>query len=257
MAEIAATWRDVWRRLARNPLLLLLIVLGIAALTEASARLIDFVYPQIFPNFGYVVGALLFPGLLFVATLLLSILAALGALLVELRAGGFFLDHGTVFIGRFLGRVTLAWLVVLIAPNLLALPIGFLGAIVTLDRTSLVMESFDGVMAVIYVVLEAYLAALLLLRRLPAIASGSPSIVSPQGERSLQRVLFIGCLILFGAFDLLQFAYLQIGAPFAALIGYRVYVADILIRSALATLLAFAAYERAGTRDPAVATVFD
>jgi hypothetical protein len=258
MAELAAQWRDAWKQLRKNPLLLLLILLAIAGVAEGSARLIDFTFGTSFLRLGFVLRAAAASVLAFGVALAICIMAALAALFVVVQAGSFFASPASVALGRFAWRVALAWLILLFVPNLIGAMAGMLLSVSRFAEPALGgWPLLSWILPVLYALVQAVLASVLL-SRLPAIAlrdaqSGTRSI---SGVR--RRNLFWSYLLVFGLSTAVQLTFWQlIGDPASMVSGYRVNAILMAVQALWVTLLSFVAHERAAARDPSLAMVFD
>lgn len=258
MSELAAQWRDAWKQLRKNPLLLLLILLAIAGVAEASARLIDFSFGTSLLKLGFVLRAAAVSVLAFGVALAICIMAALAALFVVVQAGSFFAGPASVALGRFAWRVALAWLILLFVPNLIGAAAGVLLSVSRFAEPAGGWPLLSWILPVLYALVQAVLASVLL-SRLPAIALRDPLSGTRGGISSMRRRnLFWSYLLVFGLSTAVQLTFWQlIGDPVSMVSGYRVNAILMAVQTLWITLLSFVAHERAAARDPSVAMVFD
>ena len=256
MSEFAATWRSVWKCLEHNPLLLLLILLAAVGLSEGAARLVDAI--DFFGLFGYFLSTVVVHVVVLVLGLGLSVLASLGALFAVVQEGSFFSNADAVAVARFTARATLAWLVVLLLPDVVNIPLNFAAAMLAMAAGA------DTPVDVIYLLwtllnagLKAYLAAYFL-RRLPAFARRDDDSRAAFEPRVQRRRLVVNCLVVFWIVALISYAAWFALPNFRSLDTFRLTMASACIDALLASLLAFVMHQRAaGSNDPAVAAVFE
>lgn len=258
MSELAAQWRDAWKQLQRNPLLLLLILLAIAGIAEGAARLIDFMSGTFFLHFGVVFRTVAVSILAFAVALAICVAAALAALLVVIRSGSVFVGPISVALVSFTWRATLAWLILLFVPNLIGAVAGVLLSVSRFAEPAIgAWPLLSWTLPVIYAGVQAVLASVLL-SRLPAIALRDPHNGSSSNSRLRHRSLLKSYLLVFGLSTAAQLAFWYVIGDAASIVrGYRVNAILMALQALWATLLCFVAHERAAARDPSLAMVFD
>jgi hypothetical protein len=257
MSELAAQWRDAWKQLRKNPLLLLLILLAIIGVAEGSARLIDFLSTAFFIHLGVIFQTVAVSVLSFPVALVICVSAALAALLAVVQTGSFFANSASIALGHFTARVTLAWLILLVAPNLIG---ALAGALISVSRFAEpavgVWPVLFWILPVVYAVLQAALASVLL-SRLPAVALRDLQPASGASNRR-RRHLFKSYLLVFGLSSAVALGFWHLNEATASMVGaYRLNAILLGCEALWVTLLAFVAHERAAARDPSLAMVFD
>jgi hypothetical protein len=115
LSEVSANWRGAWKRLERNPLLLLTLIVGIGAVAEGIARLMDLLQEGLlYARLDYFLTTLTLQFVSLGGTLTVFLLSTAAALFVVLHEGSFFRSSSALAPRRFWWRATLAWHIIYI-----------------------------------------------------------------------------------------------------------------------------------------------
>jgi hypothetical protein len=253
--EVGLTWFEVWRLLGRtNPLILLLVVLGIAALDEAASWFHEAIVVS------YVMSHSLekTTRMIFVSSeavrLVLYILSTWFAYLAVFYGGPFRLSTGASIrphaAVRLLVQAALRWLVIIVGASMLKPAVNSLLRLVWIKFHSapdVVTQVI--VITVIAALVESALVALVLWRLPAAIVSNDSHSYTRHGL----SILFVSCFLLFETTALTNEVLFLVWH----ILSWRTGSITTSLNSGVAVLLTFATYQRMQVNDPSVAHVFD
>jgi hypothetical protein len=258
LRETAANWRDAWKRLGHNPLILLLLIAVIGAVSEGMARLLDLLEEYLFDlELGYLGGSLAVQALSAGGTLIVYLFFTAVALEVVRSEGSFFGAARILAPLRFWRRALLAWFIILIVPNLISFPLSIFSTMIVAAvpswawRLALLLGGAGS-----FALLQAFLASFMLWR-LPVY--GLVIDLEPLTDRRRPPGMFLTYAPLFVVMTVTGSAILLLGQfGFVPLASFRITTIVDAVTSLFAVLLAFVAVQRAAAVDrPAVIAVFE
>jgi len=253
LMDAAGNWRDTWIGLARNPLRSAIVIIALGALDEATVRLIVAVTESLPPEtFSYPQYALAYQALTVVVTLLLCAASVAGAYFVVSndRRISRSADSETPppKFGRWMRRAVLGWCLIIIGSGIISLAIQFVVMFLGIEGTD-DLDGIDWVSGLFYALLQALLAAFLLLR-VPD-AAGRPATWPRRSS------LFASYIILFLGATLLMYVFWLGDGSLSTAWNLRAYYFITSLVTVLSVLLSCSASRRFADRDDDSAIVFD
>jgi hypothetical protein len=253
-------WRDTSSGLAHNLRRSVIAIVALAALDEATARLVvavaESLPPETFSQPQYVLG---FQALNFLVTLLLCVASVAGAYLIASNDRRFFRSGDSdAPSSRFAGwmwRGVLAWWLIVTGSGIVSLALQFAAMFLGIEGTEK-LDGIDWVSASLYVLLQALLAAFALLRVPEALGV---VLRERTAARARRVTLFLSYLILFLVATLLMYALATSSDEtlVSATHSYRVYYFSTSLMTVLSLLMSCAAARRFTDRADGSALVFD
>ena len=252
MADVAGLWRDVWRQLGRNPLLLLLAVLALGVIAECAVQVIAAFY-----LFLPILGMVAFTGAEFIAAMAVCLGASLIAAFVLTRGQSSSGGENLLMYWPLLGQAALLSLVIALVQVIFGFVIGLALGMTRLDPYSVGFLLFHGLWGLAYAAAKTF-SATLFLPRLARHASRGLAVTQPMWRRQ-RRGFVLNAFLVFLLSTAITVVVPHVIVKYSSIAAaYRFNLMASALEIFLAASLAFVAFRRvAADQDPAIISVFD